>query len=150
MLFGFLGAMCLLGSVAAIFLYLGGSAAAQLGWRNLAEVYSAEERSPEGVIVHGCSGSIGMNTYRGSLVVTFAREGIHVAPGPWPLRGRSHPPILLPWSGVKSATRKDLGSTRQGVIQFRDDNHRAMTLIVPGPRGPSPDSATGWSDFAGR
>ena len=134
--FGVLGGIGIGAGAVAALIYLGGFAAAGLGWSDLARVYPAGERPPEGLIVRGCGGSIGMTRYRGSLVA-----------GRWETVGGSHPPILLPWSGVKRATREERGTGRHGVIEFRDDDHWTMTLIVPNPRREDPYSATGWSNF---
>ena len=73
-----------------------------------------------------------------------------MAPGPGGGLGQPQPPILLPWSGVTSATRKNTGFARYGVIQFRDGDNWAMTLIVPEPGQPDPYTAGGWSNFSER
>lgn len=72
------------------------------GWRTLAASYATHE-SPHGRRFAGESGSVGGVSYRNSLTVYVAPEGLFLTV---PLFLRfGHAPLLIPWSAITNQRR---------------------------------------------
>ena len=104
----------------------------RFGWTGFAERYPAGDPPPVGAVTfRRCNGKIGRwARYNSCLKVTPLGRGIHVVPR-WMFR-LFHPPLLLPWEGVRSVTEKRLLFIRRIVVQFEDQEQRKLTLTLPG------------------
>ena len=69
------------------------------GWRRLAASYAAHE-PPRGTRFAGQSGSVGAVSYRSSLTIHVAPDGLFLAT-PFFFRF-AHKPLFIPWSAIKN------------------------------------------------
>ena len=95
------------------------------GWRALAQRFRA--RGPfEGRVRRFRHGAFGAINYNGILVVGFNREGIYLAVfGPYRL---FTPPLLIPWSNVKSIRKKRVFFWDKAIIRFREPAGLTLTI----------------------
>ena len=104
------------------------------GWQTLAASYAASEL-PRGTRFAGQSGSVGMVSYRNSLTVHVAPDGLFLAT---PLIFRpGHKPLFIPWSAIRNqrttkflwheATRFEVGSTEMRLPGRIFENRAAAT-----------------------
>ena len=102
----------------------------RLGLGGLAKVYPGSKRPSDGRTFRWRSGRIGawMN-YNNCLNVTVARAGIYVVPAL--LFRWFQPPVLLPWSGVKSVEEKRVLFSRFTSVQFADAAGWRVALFLP-------------------
>src|SRR5262245_49948596 len=69
------------------------------GWRRLAEKY-ATDKEPKGKAFRYQQGMVGVTSYKGTLHVHVAPEGLYLSV---PIFFRvGHPPLLIPWSAIHS------------------------------------------------
>ena len=118
---------------------------ARFGWTRLAETHPGGPQPPDGPSYRSCSGRIGLTSYNRCLNVTIARAGVHVVPV-WFVR-LFHPPLLLPWSGVRRVEDKHFLFIHRTMLVFEDPGGPKFTLYLPGGARADIAAASGRSDF---
>lgn len=75
------------------------------GWRRVASTY-ASDRIPSGQRFSWQSGGVGFTSYRNSLNVQVARDGLFVGVI-WPMRP-GHRALFIPWSAIHDEARQQI------------------------------------------
>ena len=96
------------------------------GWQTLAASYSAHE-PPRGIQFTGQNGSVGVVSYRNSLTVHVAREGLFITT-PFIFR-IGHKPLFIPWSAIKN--QKPIKFLWHEAIRFEVGPGRGIELRLP-------------------
>jgi hypothetical protein len=97
------------------------------GWQRLAHYYRCE-RSPNGQAIGGFWAMLGPVSYRGTLTLQAAPEGLYLSimvlfrPG--------HPPLLIPWSAIKRQGTAAGGLFSWLTLELGDP--KITTLRLPG------------------
>lgn len=96
------------------------------GWQALAASYAAQE-PPRGTRFAGQSGSVGAVSYRGSLTVHVASDGLFLST-PFIFR-IGHKPLFIPWTAIKN--QKPVKFLWHEAIRFELGSAPARELRLP-------------------
>ena len=93
------------------------------GWSRLTKHYRAT-LAPEGKDHRFVFGMVGMASYRGTLNVRTAPQGLYLTV--MPIFQIGHPPLFIPWSHIHAK-----GSTWLGLSRFDIGQPKIATLSLP-------------------
>lgn len=100
------------------------------GWRRLARRFPAAGRPTGGETYYLLSGSMGMAQARGTLILTIAPAGLYLTN--LFLFRPFHPPLLLPWSGVRTLEQRKSLFGGYWVLVFEDAGTTVELPLRPG------------------
>ncbi len=81
------------------------------GWRQLANLYPAEEwPEDEGIALSWQTGSVGVSNYGNVLQAVIGADGLYLRPAR--MFAFNHPPVLVPWGAVVGISRGFLGGIK--------------------------------------
>lgn len=97
------------------------------GWRRLAARFPARNE-PSGELLFMRSGSVGMASYRGCLIINRNVAGFRLSVL-FPFR-LGHPPLFIPWSEVHRASRRRV--LWSDTVSFEVGTPPITSLELPG------------------
>ena len=97
-------------------------AAAQLsGWNKLAKLYPDHDTHVDNWQGF-CWGMFGIAGYKGCLWIAVAPQGLHIRTGPFWMFRPFHPPLMIPWSAIKSVDASTYWFRKVYRIELADVN----------------------------